>query len=375
MRILHLIPELPKGGAERICLDIVRAFQSMPHVEVLLATHRPTNAYASEYPDIQPIVLNNHVVPSLTGQWSVNIENWDDLVNTFRPDVIHSHLFESEMLSRFKPIPGIRYVTHCHDNMPQFRRPSLLDMFSKNRITELYERNWLLNHYEQCNNRFIAISPDTASYFKSHLSASLAANVVLQPNAIDRKRFSRQSALPYSMEKLKLVNIGSFVAKKNQRFLLGVVKNLLSQGVETHLTFAGEGPLLVEVQREAEELGLIDAVTFAGNVCNVENLLWESNIYVHSATYEPFGLVLIEAMAAGLPVVALDGHGNRELLINGKNGYLIDQPDIETFASAIIQVIDSKQIWENMSLFALEFSKAFDMGSYVEKLMAFYKEN
>ena len=81
------------------------------------------------------------------------------------------------------------------------------------------------------------------------------------------------------------------------------------------------------------------------------------------------GLVLLEAMAAGLPVVTLDGGGNRDLVIDGKNGYLIEKQDPKEFADRILEIYQNKE----MSHFNAEYAKQFDIVAYCEKLVEIYQ--
>lgn len=373
MRVVHVIPSLRKGGAERLCLDIVRGLNALPGMEAKLAIMRDINEYAEEYPDVTPVVINSSVVPSILGKWQVEVEQWERFVREFRPDVIHSHLFEAEMMTRHSIVNGIRYFTHCHDNMPQMKRWHWNDLFNKQRITEAYERNFLVGQYEACENQFIAISADTEEYFKANLPMALARNVVRMPNAIDHSRFSANTAsAPDAGGELRLINIGSFVPKKNQRFLLHVLQHMRNEGVNASLTLVGDGPLREQVEKEAQALGLEKHIRFLGNVSNVESLLWESHVYLHSATYEPFGLVILEAMAAGLPVVALDGRGNRELHHDGKNGYMVKEQDPVTFASRILACTSDGSAWQGLHENAIEFSKVYDVEAYVQRLASLY---
>jgi len=372
-RIVHVIPSLRKGGAERLCLDIVRGLNKISDVEAKVVIMRNINEYADEYPDVTPVVVNASVVPSIVRKWKVELIEWETFVSEYRPDIIHSHLFEAEMMTRFRTIKGARYFTHCHDNMPQMKRLGWKEIAVKHRLTESYERRFLIRQYAACANRFIAISADTEQYFKANLTSALALNVVRTPNAIDHSRFSANTAsAPNTGGELRLINIGSFVPKKNQRFLLQVLHHLRNEGVNASFTLVGDGAMREQVQLEALALGLGNHVRFLGNVSNVESLLWESHVYVHSATYEPFGLVILEAMATGLPVVALDGRGNRELHQDGINGYLVKEPDPETFASRISECTGNIPTWEMMSTNAIAFSKQYDIEGYVNRLMRLY---
>lgn len=373
LRIIQVIPSLQKGGAERLCLDIVRWLRKLPGMEVLLVTLDPINSYRKEYPDIEPTVIDACVVPSVLGKWKVNIASWEQVLDDFRPQVVHSHLFQAEVLTRYRLRAGVRYFTHCHDNMPQLKRLEWNELTSKHRLTEAFERSYMLDRYRKCDNRFIAISPDTEAYFRENLPDSLARNITLLPNAIDCSRFSARTASPPSTGGVvRLINIGSFVPKKNQAFLLGVLQKLRSDGMDAHLTLVGDGPLRHVVMDKAKEMKLEPFVHFPGNVDRVEELLWENHVYVHSATYEPFGLVLLEAMAAGLPVVALDGRGNRELIVDGQNGYLLNQGDEENFMKRISDIIHSSQIWNHVHDNAIRLSKKHDMRDYIHTLVRTY---
>jgi glycosyltransferase involved in cell wall biosynthesis len=373
LRIIQVIPSLQKGGAERLCLDIVRWLRKLPGMEVLLVTLDPINSYRKEYPDIEPTVIDACVVPSVLGKWKVNMASWEQVLDDFRPQVVHSHLFQAEVLTRYRLRAGVRYFTHCHDNMPQLKRLEWNELTSKHRLTEAFERSYMLDRYRKCDNRFIAISPDTEAYFRENLPDSLARNITLLPNAIDCSRFSARTASPPSPGGVvRLINIGSFVPKKNQAFLLGVLQKLRSDGMDAHLTLVGDGPLRHVVMDKAKEMNLEPFVHFPGNVDRVEELLWESHVYVHSATYEPFGLVLLEAMAAGLPVVALDGRGNRELIVDGQNGYLLNQGDEENFMKRISDIIHSSQIWNHVHDSAIRLSQKHDMRDYIHTLVRTY---
>jgi len=126
------------------------------------------------------------------------------------------------------------------------------------------------------------------------------------------------------------------------------------------------------LEEKTNTCNLSGQVFFHGNVTNVEEFLWTYDIYVHSATYEPLGLVLLEAMAAGLPVITLDGRGNRDLIEQGKNGYMLFEQNAEAFAGKIIELWNDKTKYREISLYAQEFAGKFDMKEYVDALLKIY---
>jgi glycosyltransferase involved in cell wall biosynthesis len=80
-------------------------------------------------------------------------------------------------------------------------------------------------------------------------------------------------------------------------------------------------------------------------------------------------------MASGLPVISLDGGGNRDVVLDGQNGYLIQENNAICFVKKIIELIHDPSEYKKMSLFSREFAKQFDINNYVDKLVDFYKKN
>lgn len=370
LHILHILPRIRKGGAERLCLDICNHMQKCDGVQLRLITFSAENEY--------PLLTKNidwHVIPASV-QLSVfhkNVYQVDVLqkaIEDFAPDVIHTHLFEAEIVSRSCYYPQARWFSHCHDNMKQFRNFGLKTLYNKELLTNLFEKRYLFSRYtKNGGTTFIAISHDTEQYFQR---TAACFPIKFLSNAINYATFYQK--LPRTIgTKLRLVTVGSYQAKKNQKFLIEVAQILRKRNIDFELHLLGDGELYDDIARRIKENDLDTMVFQHGNVDSVETYLWQSDIYVHSAYYEPLGLVLLEAMAAGLPVVTLDGKGNRDIIIEGKNGSMLYEQNAEVFANRIIEIWTDKQKYQQMSEFAQEYAKQYDIKPYVEKLLDLYK--
>jgi len=374
LKVLHIIPSLSKGGAERLVVDICTQLSERNFAEVLLLVMYQQGEYADITSSFQIKFCKSRVLPSFSGKVKADISEFNKIVKAFNPDIIHSHLFEAEMLSRWNTFQNIGYVTHCHDNMRQFKRFDAECLFRKSRFTDFYERKLMLRKYRQCDNNFIAISKDTERFFKTNLPCYLQ-NIFLLPNAIDYNKFSRNDVLAkksLSLQKIELINVGSFVDKKNQSFLIDVVKVLHGKGFNISLILLGDGTNRQMVENKIKENNLTDHIRCFGNVNNVEDFMHKADIYVHSALYEPFGLVLLEAMAAGLPVVCLDGKGNRDIVREKYNGFMIPKADAGLFTEKIEVLIKDKDLYAHISENAVSFARDYDIKMYVNKLMEIY---
>ena len=301
-----------------------------------------------------------------------NITGLQAAVDEFRQDIIHTHLFEAEIVSRSCNYPDAVWFTHCHDNMVQFRNIGLATFLSKQALTNYYEKRVLLSMYKiNGGNHFIAISKDTEAYFKK---STKHYQVTLLANAIDYQKFYNPHPGKEPGDVLRLINIGSFVEKKNQGFLIDVANILKKRSLPFELHLLGDGVKKTELEIKASNLGLDKELIFHGMVDRVEELLWQSHIYVHSALSEGLSLTTLEAMAAGLPVITLDGKGNRDLIVQGKNGFMLSEPDAEKFADKVIEVWENKKLYSEMAAFAQEFAKGYDIKEYVDRLLVIYKQ-
>src|SRR5688572_7881417 len=100
MRILHAIPSMAKGGAQRYCADVCAELSSRKDIEVLLLTMSPHNTYSFITDHLNYQVCNSKVLPSITGKGIIDTQEYEEIVGAFKPDIIHSHLFWAELLTR-----------------------------------------------------------------------------------------------------------------------------------------------------------------------------------------------------------------------------------------------------------------------------------
>ena len=377
MRIVHIIPTLNIGGAERLALDISQRLGKMGHAVKLLVLHKnggyilPKNAtfmveFLQEDFELHFLRGSKHYPSKLYSA-----------IKSFNPDIIHSHLQESEFLSRLIPLSEdhkVAWFSHCHDSMPRLRPPSGFALWRKSWFIAHYEYRVLQNLYNKKQpQHFIAISTTEKQYLEN--SKGLVGETSLLPNAINVQRFTNPNE-PIPSESLGLINVGSFQAKKNQAYLLPVLSHLHKQiKTASRLNCLGDGLLRTSFIEEAQRIGMSSYVSAPGNVDHVTQHLWRNSIYVHSAKYEPFGLVLIEAMAAGLPVIALDAGGNRDIVKDGVNGYLLPQETgPEEFAEKIIAVWRDKKLLKSLQEGAVKSAALFDIKPYCEKLVKLYEK-
>jgi glycosyltransferase involved in cell wall biosynthesis len=373
LRILFLINDLGKGGAERFLIDLCTALQNRPDVEFVIGTLFDNNEY-TELTARLPIVQLHYAPFSFTAVREY--ATYLSLLQQFKPHIVHTHLYLAEFLSAQHVSKDITYVCHGHDNMVQFAKPGVGTCFDRVAVTNWLEKRYLIrNKYRRVRTSFVANSPHTLAYYKAVLPCFMRGDVHLLRYGFDYERFRARElpTLPASGP-MRLINVGSFQDKKNQIFIVSVARALREAGIDFQVDLLGDGENRARVQAEVDRSGLGDRITLHGNVDRVEEWLWRSHLYLHTAWYEPFGLVLLEAMAAGLPCVVLDGKGNRDLIERGQNGYMIDEQDPSEFAVRIQALTTSPEAYGAMSAYAREYARGFDIGRAADRVVALYHQ-
>jgi glycosyltransferase involved in cell wall biosynthesis len=372
LRVLYLITELGKGGAERFLIDLATALRRREDVEFVIGSLYEQDLWGGLTDDL-PIEQLDFRTFSLRG--SNSCAAYERLLERFRPDVVHTHLFLAEFLSSYYLSPDIAYVCHGHDNMVQLERPSWRTFANRGALTNLIERRHLIrNKYNKVATAFIANSKHTLDYYRRVLPRHMRSDVVLIPYGFDHDRFfDPEVQPPDDNERLRLLNVGSFQPKKNQGFIVEIAQELLRRGLDFEIHLLGDGANRPAVESSVRAAGLDDHVLFHGNVHSVETWMRDSHIYLHTAWYEPFGLVLLEAMAAGLPCVTLDGKGNRDVIEEGRNGFLLEREDAPAFADRIVELAADRERYRAISAYAQAFAKRYDIDAATDQLVDFYR--
>jgi len=140
---------------------------------------------------------------------------------------------------------------------------------------------------------------------------------------------------------LRIISVARFERQKDHETLLRAVTGLPADSVE--LVLIGNGSLMSEAQMLAKELGIADLITWKGAIDNVETELLAADLFVLSTRWESLPICIIEAMRAGLPVIASDVGGINELVIEDETGFLVTAGSPNNLRSAIAGLLADDQ--------------------------------
>jgi glycosyltransferase involved in cell wall biosynthesis len=155
------------------------------------------------------------------------------------------------------------------------------------------------------------------------------------PNPVVEAIAARPRPLPLPRPRHRLVSAGRLVAAKGYDILIDAAAALAGRGVEFDLQIHGEGPLEGALRQRIRERGLQDRVALAGYRADLADSLAAADLFVLASRREGFGNVIVEAMAAGLPVLAAASSGPASLIADGRNGFLARPESAPALADAI----------------------------------------
>lgn len=197
------------------------------------------------------------------------------------------------------------------------------------------------------------------------------------PNFVDLNEYKRdahpchRSRLSESGEKI-IMHISNFRPVKRVVDTVRIFARI-SRALPSRLVLIGDGPERGRVQQTAEEEGIADRVLFLGKQESVAEILSCADLFLLPSATESFGLVALEAMSCGVPVVATRVGGVPEVVPDGEAGFLAAIGDVETMAEQGISILKDTEKWRRMSEAARQAAEAFSTDRVVPLYESYYR--
>jgi L-malate glycosyltransferase len=196
-------------------------------------------------------------------------------------------------------------------------------------------------------------------------------------NFLDPEKFHGDAKHPCGLAKgdEKIVmHVSNFRPVKRVTDVVRVFKRI-TESVNARLVMVGEGPERMAAVGVARQLGITDKITYLGNHQQIETILPCADLVFQPSEHESFGLVPLEAMACGIPVLATASGGIVEVVEHGVTGYLCEVGDIETMATHAIEILSDEEKARKMGQLGQEQARSkFDRDTIINQYVALYEE-
>jgi glycosyltransferase involved in cell wall biosynthesis len=172
---------------------------------------------------------------------------------------------------------------------------------------------------------------------------------------------ARTIVRPAEERSSEVVCVSRLIEQKNVTSLLRAWKCVAATSAQARLRIVGDGPKRKELEKLADVLSISESVTFEGSVTEKRKwaLLHRASAFAFPSLQEGFGIVLLEAMAAGLPVVAYDLPVFREFLNDGEHGYLVPLDDHRQMADRLLKLLRNDPLRVEISCLNVEYARRF----------------
>jgi len=204
------------------------------------------------------------------------------------------------------------------------------------------------------------------------ISTGLAPELFAQPASADdfRQRYGLPAKAPL------LLFVGRVAFEKNIRFLIDMLPGVLAKHPQARLVITGEGPALEALKRHAQQSGVAEAVVFIGYLERsgpLQDAYRAADVFVFASRTETQGLVLLEAMALGTPVVSTAVMGTREVLVDGE-GCLIADDNHQDFTCKVNQLLSHGSQRTALGARGQAYAAQWHEDIKTAELMGFYQQ-
>jgi glycosyltransferase involved in cell wall biosynthesis len=358
-RILYIVTRAERGGAQTHVLDLACSMRS--DFEVNVATGE--EGFLTEACRERAIPV--HVLPHLQREVRPLAdarafgEIWQ-LIRKLRPDLLHLHTFKAGFLARLAGrILGIPSVYTIHAWLYGTAAVSRLSSALSGPCERL-AAYW-------CE-RIITVSRAGARVLRGHRIGSPSKLVTIHnglPDCSERARLSPTETPVITM-------VSRFIEGKDHELLLRAFA-CIPKG--PRLRLVGDGPKRASVESLARELGIQEQVDFLGNRDDVASLLATSDMFVLASRSEMLPISILEAMRAGLPVIASDVGGVGEAVAHNENGFLVPSGSVSALAQALTDLTSDYALRLHMGQAGRQrFTDQFLNSSMKERTLGIYRD-
>lgn len=177
-----------------------------------------------------------------------------------------------------------------------------------------------------------------------------------------------------SEEKLLIGNTSALADHKDYFTFINTAEILLKENSNLHFFIMGDGPMKEEIEAYIQDKGLIEHITMTGFLKNIGEALCSLDLFLFTSKTEGLGTSVLDAMAAGIPIVATRAGGVSEMIETGHNGYLAEVGDEENLAKCVLEVLKNASIRSKFISNSLEKVKEFSYQATTKKTIEVYQE-
>lgn len=361
MRVFHLIKGLGRGGAETLLAESYACRGT--GFEYAYAYFLPWKDHLHETLESQGARVLQLTARSSLGVL-MRLPSVVSAVKTWAADLIHCHLPLSGVVGRLAGKLAGLPVVYTEHNLQERYHPAT---------------RWLNLATWRMQSHAIAVSAEVAESMARHGARHVPVSVVLNGVSLERFRPDPQAGirarerLGIPLESPVVGSVAVFRTQKRFDLWLEAAAQLREERPDTRFVLVGHGPLQARLEQQARELGLNEALVFAGIQEDVRPFLNAFDVFLMTSEFEGLPVALLEALASERAVVATAVGGIPEVLRDGKNGLLLPPGDVDVVSASLRRVVSDPDLRRRLGAEGRRtVEHRFSLPAYMANLEAIY---
>lgn len=334
---------------------------------------------ASGYKDKEPFIFRYPALelPVQDYPLAIPVSGFvDKLLPALKLDVIHAHhpALLGQVASRKAGDLDLPLVFTHHTRYQEYSHYAAA--LPQELVKDVIQR-WLADYMEHCQHVVVPSESIKQMLVKTY---GIQERVTVVPTGIDLEVYQKADGRSLRQqhgweESTVLISVGRLALEKNWRTLLAAVALVMERHNDVRLVLLGDGDDRKELATYSRELGIAGRVEFLGTVPfdEIPHYLKAADLFCFASTTETQGLVTLEAMAAGLPVVAVDATGTADAVEDGVDGILTPN-DSQALGEAIERVLNHEDLQRRLREAVTAKVRQFDTSKQAERLVAVYHQ-
>lgn len=353
MKLLLYLPDLDGGGAQRTLLNLTSVLSDADGITLRLVTGAADGAAMIWCPD------NVDRVTLPTARARAQVAALRAAIRDFGPDIALSTMLHGNL--------ALYLATRFMGDRPKIVLRETNSHFYRNDLKPWHTA--LAGVAYRAADRMVALSEGVRRELMARYRLSPSRCVTIH-NPVDLSAVPQRKG---SAGGFHFLSIGRLSEQKNHALLLRAFAALRPD--DARMTILGGGPLRGELEYLAAELGIADRVALPGFVADTAAVMKTADAFVLSSRYEGFGHVLVEAMAAGLPVISTDcPYGPADIITNGETGLLVQNDDVAELTEAMNVIRSDAELSARLSANGPVRARDFDANRIGAQYVTLFNE-
>lgn len=369
INVMQLISSLEVGGAEKLLLDLLASCRDSDQINfTVVVMNQAVNPTMRQR--LERMGLNVYFLGRPEGHLHARyLRELLRIARRHEVEIIHCHNSGSKLWAMLCKVfkPAIKLVFTVHDTVP-----------ARYSLPQKVLHRVLIDRHIAISKAVEALCEREGFHRKTQIYNGIDLLPFKNENRLSLTERLRQAS--FKQRPMRIVQVGRMhYPKKGQDLLVRAIHQCVQNGMNLLAILMGgvyeySQKSYQELRELVSELGLENNIEFFVNRTDVPDVLKEADLFVLPSRYEGLGLVVLEAMAAGVPVIASNIDGPAELIQNGDNGLLFESENVSSLVEKICLLYENPDLADQLSKKASQSVQRFDIHCMRQQYYELYQE-